>query len=188
MSFFIAQLASMETERAISSRQWSEKKRLQAAINLTSAVVLVIVIPATLEAIARRECDARDTSMLGQVDDLGELAYCSARASAIFTSSFFPLIRAMVPAIWKNFDPETKSFEVRLSAIESSWDTVSDMPDAGVNLLTGQGMLRDVKTLIRGGGFLAGGPGYQASRTLDGWDALQRGETDNPLVLLTGAN
>ncbi len=177
-NFFSAQLGMVVRAKRIAGVEWSEGQRVQATLRLATAVLSVIVIPATLEAIARGQCD--------EAEDVGDWVYCSGRASAMFTGNFIPVVRDMIPAMWKQFDPEVMNFGVRISPIESGLDTVARIPKAAIDTATGEADENDAKTLVRGTGYLFGLPGYQAWRTIDGYQALAEGDTDNPAVLLTG--
>lgn len=175
-NFFSAQLGQMVVSGRISSREWSEGKRIKAAQRMTLTTLAVIVIPATLEALARGECG----------EEPEEIFACVARSSALFAGQLFPIFRDLFPTMWKQFDPEAKAFGVRLSPVEAAMETVAKLPKATVDVATGDFTEGDVRNVIRGVGYLAPGPGFQATRTLEGYIALMEGETDNPMVLLTG--
>lgn len=177
-NFFNAQLGQIVRGRAIAGKQWSEGQRIKAAANLTLDVLAVIVIPATLEALARGNCGEEDGE---------DYLYCAARSSTLFTASFFPILRDVLPYTWRQFDPDfVGGFGVRLSPVENALETMARLPKATSDIARDEETETDEKTVVRGLGYLLGLPGFQAWRTLDGYRALQEGETDNPAVLLTG--
>lgn len=176
-NFFSAQLGQMVVSQRISGREWTEGKRAQAAKRMALTTLAVVVIPATLEAIARGQCEG---------DEPEDVFYCMGKSSALFMGQFFPIFRDMVPTIWKQFDPETQAFGVRISPVESAMETVAKTPKALVDVTTGDFTESDISTLLKGAGYLAPGPGFQANRTLRGYQAFMDGETDNPMVILTG--
>lgn len=173
-SFFSAQLGMMVRSQRISSREFSEGQRVKAAMRLTLDTLAVIVIPATLEALARGQCDDEN------------MAYCATRSSAMFTTSFFPILRDVLPYTWSQFDPDMPSYGVRLSPVTSAFEGIARTPASAYDIMKGDANETDYKNLVRGTGYLFGLPGMQAWRTIDGYQALSDGETDNPGVLLTG--
>jgi len=177
-NFFNAQLGMVRRGATLARAEWEGGNHAKAAAMITLDVLAVIIIPATLEAIARGQC--------GDDPDAEDYLYCGARASAFFTSGFFPLLRDFIPFTWRQFDPEVKGFSVRISPVENALETLGRMPKAAVDTATGEGAEADDRTLVRGFGYLFGLPGFQTWRTLDGYRALQEGETDNPAILLTG--
>jgi len=180
-NFFSAQLGQMVVSQRISSKEWSEGRRIKAAQRMTLTTLGVITIPATLEAIARGQCG-------DSLDEIFEnLPTCAARSSLLFAGQLFPVFRDIFPTMLKQFDPETQAFSVRLSPVEAAMETVAKLPKATIDVATGDFTEGDVSNLIKGVGYLAPGPGFQANRTLDGYMALMNGETDNPMVILTGA-
>lgn len=178
-NFFGAQLGSIRRGGAIASSEYKAGNRANAASILTLDVLAIIVIPATLEAIARGNC--------GDEPDAADYLYCAARSSILFTGGFFPILRDVLPYTWRQFDPDFQGgFGARLSPVENALETMARMPKSSVDAATGEATEGDEKTLVRGFGYLFGLPGFQAWRTLDGYRALSEGETDNPAVLLTG--
>ncbi len=178
-NFFNAQLGQIRRGTAVSGKQWTDGEHIRAVGNLTLDVLAVIVIPATLEAIARQNC--------GDDPEAEDYLYCAARSSTMFTASFFPIFRDVLPYVWRQFDPDfVGGFGVRLSPVESALETMARTPKAVADIATGEQTETDYKTLVRGAGYAIGLPGFQAWRTIDGYRALSEGETDNPGVLLTG--
>jgi hypothetical protein len=178
-NFFNAQLGQIRRGMAISGKQWTDGQQIRAAGNLVLDVMAVIIIPATLEAIARQNC--------GDDPEAEDYLYCAARSSTMFTASFFPIFRDVLPYVWRQFDPDfVGGFGVRLSPVESALETMARTPKAVADVATGEQTETDYKTLVHGAGYAIGLPGFQAWRIIDGYKALSEGETDNPGVLLTG--
>lgn len=178
-NFFGAQLGSIRRGAAVASGEFAAGNRAKAAGIITLDLLAIIVIPATLEAIARGNC--------GDDPDADDYLYCAARSSVLFAGGFFPILRDVLPYTWRQFDPDfTGGFGARLSPVENALETMARMPKAIMDTASGEATEADDKTLVRGFGYLFGLPGFQTWRTLDGYRALSEGETDNPAVLLTG--
>ena len=177
-NFFSAQLGQMVLSQRIAKAQWSEGHRAKAAMNLTLATLSVVVIPAVLEALARGTCD--------ESVDPAEWAGCLTRQSVFFTANFVPLARDVIPFAWSKFDPEVINFGVRLSPVVNALETLGGAPKALYDFGQGEANESDYRTLVRGTGYAFGLPGFQAWRTLDGYQALVEGESNDPTDLLTG--
>jgi hypothetical protein len=178
-NFFSGQLGMMVRSKRLSEKYWNEGRRAKAAMEYTLTTLMVIVVPATLEAIARGNC--------GDDPDAADYMHCTVRSSALFGSSMFPLVRDMMPFAWSQFDPDTPAFGVRISPVENAMETLARTPKSAADVIGGDATDSDIRTLTRGLGYAFGLPGFQASRTIEGYQALIDGETDNPAVLLTGA-
>lgn len=177
-NFFSSQLGSLRRGGAVAGRKWKSGERAQAASQLTLDALMVVVVPATLEAMARGQC--------GDDPDASDYLYCAGRSSALFAGAFFPIFRDVLPYTWKQFDPEIKSFRVAISPIESALETVARLPKSAYDLSSGDGNEADLRTLVRSFGYLFGLPGSQAWRTLDGFRKLSDGESGDPTIILTG--
>lgn len=179
-SFFSAQLGALRVDAAKASRQWDDQQRALAAIKLTSSIFLIVFLPSYLEALARGKCAEGDD---GETDHFG----CMLRSGSRFTASFFPVFRDVLPYAWRQFDPDMEGgYSVRISPVESALESIAKTPPAVAHWINGEGSETDLKNITHGIGFLFGLPGYQAFRTLDGYNALMNEETDDPSVLLTG--
>lgn len=177
-NFFSAQLGQMVLSQRIAKAQFNEGQRAKAAVNLTLATLSVVVIPAVLEALARGTCD--------ESADPAEWAGCLTRQSVFFTANFVPLARDVIPFAWSKFDPEVINFGVRLSPVVNALETLGGVPKAMYDFGQGEANESDYRTLVRGTGYAFGLPGFQAWRTLDGYQALVEGESDDLTDLLTG--
>lgn len=178
MNFFLAQMGMLRRGGALAGREWSAGKYATAAGLVTLDVLLVVVLPAALEAIARGNC--------GDDPDAEDYLYCAARSSALFVGNFFPIFRDLLPFVWKQFDPDVQNFGVRFTPLESAVETMGRLPKATIDILSGDAEQKDFRDLIRGTGYAFGLPGFQAWRTVDGARALMEGETNNPAVIFTG--
>ena len=177
-NFFSAQLGTMRVQSNIAGRQISDGDIARAAMTVAHSILYVIVIPSTLEALARGQC--------GDDPDAADYGYCAVRSSALFTGAFFPIIRSMVPAIIHDFDSDTMSFGVQLSPIESSLKTISSMPGAAFDIATGEPTKADWRNLLKGTGYITGLPSAQAWRSIDAYIQLMDGDSDDWTDLLTG--
>lgn len=177
-NFFSAQLGQMVLAKRISKAQWNDGQRVKAAVNLTLATLSVIVIPAVLEALARGTCDGSE--------DAAEWAGCLTQKSVFFTANFVPLARDFVPYVWSQFDPDVVDFGVRLSPTVNAMETLGRSPKAAYDFGQGEADENDYRTLVRSAGYAFGLPGFQAWRTLDGYQALVEGDSDDLTDLLTG--
>lgn len=177
-NFFSAQLGGMVRSQRLAADDWGKGRRTKAAMGLTVSTMSIIVIPAILEAIARGKC--------GEDPDAADYATCGFRESVFFASGMFPLLRDLVPYTWGTIDPEVPAYGVRLSPIESSMESIGKLPKSVVDSIMGEGDAVDVRNIARGTGALFGLPGFQTGRTIDGYQMFMDGETDNPMVMLTG--
>jgi Fe-S cluster biosynthesis and repair protein YggX len=178
-NFFSGQLGMMVRSKRLAEKEWNEGRRIKAAMEMTLTTLMVIVVPATLEAIARGNC--------GDDPEADDYLFCAGRSSALFGASMFPLVRDIVPFAWHQFDPETMAFGVRLSPVENAMETLARTPNSAADAIGGDATDSDIRTIIRGLGYAFGLPGFQASRTIEGYQAFMDGETDNPAAMLTGA-
>lgn len=179
-SFFNAQLGLMVKGKHIADYEWSQGNHAKAVARVTLDTLAVIIIPSVLEMLARDMIYEK-----GECDD-SDYFYCGVRATALFTTSFFPIIRDIIPAAWSQFDPSMYR-PVRISPVEGAMEAISAMPKAAFDIATGEENETDYKRLTHGLGYMFGLPGVQTWRTIEGYQALVDGETDNPMALFTGA-
>ncbi len=177
-TFFNSQLVMLIRQKRLSELDWNDGKIAKASMGLALTYMYVVVIPSTLESIARGQC--------GDDPDAIDYLYCSGRSSVFYMANFFPLFRDIIPYTWKQFDPEVRSYGVRLSPIESGLESLARTPKSIADVIEGADTDSDIRNIFKGLGFALGLPGAQAYRSLEGFQALSDGKTVDPTVLLTG--
>lgn len=172
-SYFNGQLGLLVTSGAIAKREAQTNAPLAVA-KFTGRVMAIVVMPAVLTEWLMHGFDNGD-------DDPEKWA----KILGMYMISMFPIIRDIAQGAAALYSPDAKyNSAFKMSPIESSVNTLIQVPKSVNDIWTGEGNAYDTKTAIMGTSFVLGLPGKLISDTINGTDAWLSGEAGPQSVIL----
>ncbi|OZI58705.1 hypothetical protein [Bordetella genomosp. 1] len=175
-SYFNSQLQMLVRAGAI-GRQEAKTNPAMAVARFTYRFVLIAVLPAVLTEMFNPN---------GGGDDDDDWLKRYGRAIAMYGAGMFPIVRDLASYTWSTFDDDYFNFGFKISPVQSAGEGLVKGTQSLIDIIAGEGDIKDTKNLIMGASYATGMPGKLISDFVTGANAWMEGET-GPQGLLFGA-